>query len=115
MTRDALYLAHILACIARIETYTEAGRDAFLADEKTQDAVLRNLHTLAESTQRLSDGTKAGEPQVDWRAIAGFRNVIVHDYMGVSLDGVWAIVSDDLPVLQQHVRRMWARLPEGEP
>jgi len=67
--------------------------------ELIQDAVLRNLQTLAESTQRISDELKALHPEVDWRAIAGFRNVLVHDYLGINLDRVWEIVSVHLPVL----------------
>lgn len=114
MIRDALYLAHILACIARIAHYTAEGRAAFMTDEKTQDAVLRNLHTLAESTQRLSEAARAAQPDVDWRAIAGFRNVVVHDYLGVSLDGVWGIVADDLLVLASRVQQMQRRLA-GDP
>ena len=55
MKDDGLYLVHILECIDRIERYTADGGDAFMEDTKTQDAVMRNLQTLAESTQRLSD------------------------------------------------------------
>ena len=49
MKEDRVYLVHILECIARIELYTTGGRDGFLTDIKTQDAVLRNLQTLADS------------------------------------------------------------------
>lgn len=79
MKDDRLYLVHILECIDRIERYTAEGKEAFMADEKTQDAVLRNLQVLSESIQRLSAGLKAAHPEVDWRGISGFRNVLVHD------------------------------------
>jgi uncharacterized protein with HEPN domain len=82
---DRLYLIHISECIARIEQYTKDGKHSFLADIKTQDAVLRNLQTLSESTQRLSDKLKAKYPEVDWNGIAGFRNILVHNYLGISL------------------------------
>jgi uncharacterized protein with HEPN domain len=68
---DRLYLIHILECIARIEQYTSEGREFFLVDTKTQDAVLRNLQTLTESTQRLSAEFGAAHPEVDWRGISG--------------------------------------------
>jgi uncharacterized protein with HEPN domain len=55
---ERLYLIHIRECIARIEQYTAEGREAFFADTKTQDAVLRNLQTLAASSQRLSEELK---------------------------------------------------------
>jgi uncharacterized protein with HEPN domain len=76
------------------------GRGAFLASTLIQDAVLRNLQTLAESSQCLSGSLKVRHPEVDWRAIAGFRNVLVHDYLGVDTERVWQIVARDLPVLK---------------
>lgn len=106
MKDDRLYLVHILECIERIEEYVADGEVAFSKDRKTQDAVLRNLHTLSESTQRLSDGIKNQHPKTDWKAIAGFRNVIVHDYLGVNLRRVWEIVSEYLPALKIEVESM---------
>jgi len=100
---DALYLIHIRECLARIEQYTVDGRDAFFADTKTQDAVVRNLQTLAESSRRLSAAVKAKRPEVDWRSIAGFRNVAVHDYLGIDLDRIWDIVERDLPILRNAI------------
>jgi len=94
---DRLYLIHIREAVEWIEDYTREGKEAFLADHKTQDAVLRNLHTLAESTQRISRELKDKCPQVDWRTLSAFRNVVVHDYLGVSLDQIWDIVENDLP------------------
>ena len=106
MKDDKLYLVHIRECIERIEAYTTDGRDAFLADVKTQDAVLRNLQVLSESTQRLSVGIRDAYPKVDWQGIHGFRNVLVHEYLGISLERVWEIVSRDLPDLKREVLRM---------
>lgn len=103
MKDDRLYLIHISECIARIESYTAGGRDAFFASTQIQDAVLRNLQTLAESTQRLSDAAKAKHPEADWFKIAGFRNVLVHDYLGVDLDRAWLIVERELPRLKQTI------------
>ena len=99
MRDDRLYIHHVLDCIRRIDRYCQDGEDAFRASELIQDAVLRNLQTLAESTQRISDHLKALHPEVDWRAIAGFRNTLVHDYLGINLDRIWEIVSVHLPVL----------------
>jgi uncharacterized protein with HEPN domain len=100
---DLLYAAHILDCIERIERYCAAGREAFLSDTLIQDAVLRNLQILAESAQRISPEVKDQHPQVDWRAISGFRNVLVHDYLGLDLARVWQIVSVDVPVLKRQI------------
>ena len=99
MRDDRLYIHHILDCFRRIGRYCQNGEEAFRASEQIQDAVLRNPQTLAESTQRISDQLKSLHPEVDWRVIAGFRNVLVHDYLGINLERVWAIVSVHLPVL----------------
>ena len=106
MRDDRLYLIHITECIERIERYTAPGRDAFLSDTLIQDAVLRNLHTLSESTQRLSNTMKDQHPEVDWTSIAAFRNVVVHDYLGIDLPRVWDIVERDLPNLKRAISTM---------
>jgi len=107
---DKLYLIHIDECIARIEQYTKEGKELFFSDIKTQDAVLRNLHTLAESSQRLSDVLKVSYPKVDWRAIAGFRNVVVHDYLGLDVEQIWDIVSCDLPELKKQIKTIFSAI-----
>lgn len=106
MRDDRLYLIHIKECIDWIEGYVADGADVFMRDRKTQDAVLRNLQTLSESTQRLSDNLKNKYPAVDWRAISSLRNVIAHDYLGVNLKRIWEIVTVDLPVLKNDVAEM---------
>lgn len=103
MKDDRLYLINIQESIERIEEYTQDGKDAFLDDKKTQDAVLRNLHTLAESSQRISNKLKEQSAQVDWRTLSAFRNVVVHDYLGISLEQIWDIVENDLPNLKKNI------------
>lgn len=107
---DRLYLIHILERIARVEDYVSSGKDAFMESSLVQDAVLRNLQTLAESTQRLSEEIKEARDDVDWRRIAGFRNVVVHDYLGVDIAYVWRIVEDELPPLKLAISEMLADL-----
>ena len=68
MKDDRLYLIHVRECIERIEQYALGGKDAFFTDAKTQDAVLRVLQTLAESTQRISDALKASHSEGVQRA-----------------------------------------------
>ena len=101
MKTDRLYLLHICECASRIEQYCRGGKDVFFQDVKTQDAVLRNLHTLSESTQRLSKTLKEAHPEIDWRGLSGFRNVLVHDYLGINLVRVWELVERDIPALKR--------------
>jgi uncharacterized protein with HEPN domain len=103
---DRLYLIHITECVHRIERYTTGGREAFLAQELVQDAVVRNLQVLAESTQRLSDEMKSRQPQLDWHGISGFRTVAVHGYLGIDLEQVWLIVENDVSPLKRAVAAM---------
>lgn len=100
MRDDRLYLIHIAECISRIREFTTAGKDAFFADIRTQDAVLRNLQVMSESTQRLSEALKNQHADTNWKGIAGFRNVLVHDYLGINLVRVWEIVESFLPELE---------------
>lgn len=83
-------------CLDRIERYVADGREAFMDSDLIQDGVLRRLHTMAESTQRISDVVKSNHPEVPWREISGFRNVVVHGYLSVDLIQIWDIVENDL-------------------
>ncbi len=72
---DRVLLAHMRDCLDRIQEYTNAERSRFDSSRLVQDAVVRNLQTLTESSQRLSNEIKDTEPQMPWRDLAGFRNV----------------------------------------
>jgi len=89
-------------------------RAAFYDSHLVQDAVVRNLQILAESTQRLSGPLKATEPTVPWNAIAGFRNLLVHNYLGIDLAAVWGVVEKDLPALELALERMARRIASTE-
>ncbi len=106
MKDEKLYVIHIWESIERVQEYVKDGEKSFRDSTLTQDAVLQNLHTIADSTQRLSDALKNRRPEVDWRGIAGFRNVLVHDYLGIDLDRVWRVVEKDIPVLKEKIQRI---------
>ncbi len=104
---DKALIEHMLECVARIREYTRGGRNVFLRSGLIQDAVIRNLQTLAESSQRLSDAAKDDEPSVPWKGMAGMRNILVHDYLGgVDIDTVWEVVDSRLPELEQALKRL---------
>ena len=105
---DKALIEHMLECVARIREYTRDGRNVFLRSGLIQDAVIRNLQTLAESSQRLSDAAKDEESSVPWKDMAGMRNILVHDYLGgVDIDTVWEVVDSRLPELEQALKRLF--------
>lgn len=71
-----------------------------MATPTLQDAIVRNLQIMCESTQRLQESSKSRHPEVDWRGISGLRNVLVHSYFEVDLEATWGIVERDLAGLK---------------
>ena len=106
MKSERLYLHHILECIERIELYKSNSFQEFLPDLKTQDAIIRNLQILSESTLFVSEKTKTAYPEIPWREISGFRNVLVHDYLKINIERVWIIVDKDLPGLKIGIKKI---------
>lgn len=99
--RDQTYITHMLECIQRIDNYVNAGKESFLNTELLQDAVMRVLQVMAESSQRLSDQAKSKCPEIDWRSISGFRNILVHDYLGgIDNELIWQVIKQELPLLK---------------
>ena len=88
MRDQGVYLEHILECIARVQHYTAVGIETLVDDQKTQDAVLRNLQVLSESCMRMSSEIRERRREIDWKGIAAFRNVVVHDYFDLDLEKI---------------------------
>ena len=115
MRDDAVYLAHIAESLALVDRYLAApdgGHDErrFFDDSFTQDAVLRRLETLSDGAGHLSDALKRRHPEVSWRAVTDFRNVLAHEYTDLDLPSIWQTIRDDLPVLQRAVAAEILRL-----
>jgi uncharacterized protein with HEPN domain len=86
--RDSLWISDIKEAITRVEEYTEGISYAeFLRDKKTQDAVVRNVEIISEAVKKISADFKRKHKDVDWKAIAGMRDKLIHDYFGVN----WSI------------------------
>lgn len=102
--QDMVYVEHILECIARIESYMAGGKNEFLHAPMVQDAVIRNLQIMMESSQRISSELQAQYPHIPWRTMSGFRNILTHDYLGVDLLVVLDVVENELPALKKDFR-----------
>lgn len=110
MTDDQTYLTHILDRIERIEVYTQGEKEQFFQSFLVQDGVIRSFEVIGEVVKRLSRDLRQRYPQVPWRQIAGFRDVLIHDYMEIDLDEVWNGIERDLPELKQRVLQILQEL-----
>lgn len=106
MSDNQLYLTYILDSISDIEDLTANGRAAFESDRHKRAAALYYLQTMAESTQHLSEPLKIRHPEVDWVAISGFRNRLVHGYLDVNMDIVWNVIEKHIPELKRAINIM---------
>ena len=105
-----MYLAHILESIDKIERFTADGRDRFLRDPMVHDAVVRNLEIIGEAAKRVDEAYRAAHPGIPWRALAGLRDVLIHQYEGVDLERVWTVVERDLPQVRLGIATLLPRL-----
>lgn len=100
MKDDRVYLQHIRDALDDIAAYCGSDRDAFFSDRMRQDATLRKLEVIGQAVKNLSDPTKSRRPEIPWKQIAGMRDKVIHDYFGVNLEIVWAVVERELPKLK---------------
>ena len=106
--RDAkLLLTDILEAVEKIKKYTSGfSYDLFIADSKTLDAVIRNFEIIGEAADRLPEEFKDKHLTIDWFRIIGFRNRIVHDYMGIDYVIVWTIIQKDIDKLSAEIEKI---------
>ena len=107
MPRDeVVFLEDILEACGKIDRYTSGLTiEQFRGDEKTVDAVVRNLEVIGEAAKRISPATREKMSSIEWPRIAGLRDVLIHGYFGIDLDIVWDIVETKVPPLRDTVER----------
>ena len=105
MKRDiGLYFEDILNSIERIEEYTNnLSLENFLKDQKTQDAVIRNIEIIGEAVKKIPDEVKKKDPQVSWREVAAMRDILIHDYPDVVPRAVWDTVKTSIPKFKEQI------------
>lgn len=102
---DTAYLRHILDAISRIEEYTKGIEyKGFMASHLIQDGVIRQIEIIGESAKRLSDEIREKHSDIPWKDMAGMRDKLIHDYLGVDIDAVWDTVEDDIPMLKNKLK-----------
>ena len=102
---DTVYLQHILDANDRIESYLRGvTEEAFQANHLVQDGVIRQLGIIGEAIRQVSKSLRERYPMIAWQDIAGMRNKLIHDYLGVDLEIVWQTATEDLPELKQQIQ-----------
>ncbi|WP_448519526.1 HepT-like ribonuclease domain-containing protein [Rhodoflexus sp.] len=104
---DLVFLEDILDSIEKIEFYVQSFTEAeFEKSSEKQDAVIRRLEIIGEAVKNLSDTIRNTYPHVRWRQIAGMRDVLIHQYFGVTIGLVWRVITSDLPILKEVVKEI---------
>ena len=105
MPRDyKIYLEDILEAIDRIRRYIAGlSLKTFSSDQKTLDAVVRNLEVIGEAVKKVPDEVRLKYPLVDWKKIAGLRDILIHEYFGIDAEIIWDILQSKLPPLEEQI------------
>lgn len=110
-----LFLNDILESISKIEIYTQ-GMDYkhFISDEKTKDAVVRNLEIIGEAVKNIPDDVKERHRDIDWKGAGGMRDKLIHEYFGANFAIVWETIKDDLPPFRERIEKILASIKNKE-
>ena len=107
---NLLYIEHILESIKNILSFNnELDQKGFLDNKMIQDATIRNLEIIGEATKGLSEDFKLRHPEIEWKKMAGMRDKLIHDYIGVDLWAVWEVVDKILPELKDQIANILAQ------
>jgi uncharacterized protein with HEPN domain len=106
-----LYIEDILECIGKIKRYAQSlDLIEFSEDDKTVDAVIRNFEIIGEASRQLPEEFKRKYPEVDWREMIDFRNVIIHGYFAVNMSIIWDIIQNELLPLENEIQKVMEKM-----
>ncbi len=113
--KPSVYLIDIIESINLIESFiANVDEDAFFSNIEKQDAVLRRLEIIGEAVKHLPDQIRKKNTSIPWRQIAGMRDIIIHEYFGITLEMIWVVVTEDLPKLKAPIQQILADLQNAQ-
>ena len=103
--KPLIYIEHIIESIEKIISYTQGfSKEDFLKTPVVQDAVIRNFEIIGEASKHVNAEFREKYPKIEWKKMAGMRDKLIHDYIGVDLWAVWAVVEEILPALNHQLK-----------
>lgn len=108
MKRDVgVYVDDVLECIEKIIGYTtDVTKESFLNNSQLQDAILRRLEIIGEAVKNIPNNFRDKYPHIEWKKIAGLRDILIHEYHGVKLEKVWKVINEDIHELKDQVKEI---------
>jgi len=104
---DRVYLTHMQEEVAFLRDHTRnATFDAFVSDDVLRRAVARSLEIIGEAAKNVSPALRDRHPEVDWRGMAGLRDVLIHKYFGINWRIVWDVLQNKVPAFGQQLRHV---------
>jgi len=109
-----IYLARILECLDRVGEYPKGGRAEYDSPSLIRDAVIRNFGVIGEAPKRVPENDRGRHPEIPWRGLAGFRDVLIHQDEGVDPETVWRIIEHELPAIRAAILKVLPPLEQLE-
>jgi len=108
VSRDyRLFLEDMVDCCNKILRFTkDLSFETFIADERTYDAVIRNLEVIGEAITHIPSEVQSGRPDIQWRKIKSLRDILIHEYFGIDQDIVWDVVTNKVAVLIKELQKI---------